>query len=74
MIFSFASLISAVIVAPSFLAFAAPALPAVDAELENRANWNYRIIHNVTVGRNRELRFSPQYVHARVGDIVQFVL
>ncbi|KAG9122205.1 hypothetical protein FRC07_001519 [Ceratobasidium sp. 392] len=49
-------------------ALAVPAAPTF--ELESRAN----ATHNVTVGGNHgELRFSPQYVHAKFGDIVRFV-
>ncbi|KAG9121707.1 hypothetical protein FRC07_002240 [Ceratobasidium sp. 392] len=72
MIFSLMSLISFIVFFLPLTALAAPAAPTF--ELESRAN----VTHNVTVGgyyhgnHDLKLRYSPQYVHAKPGDIVRF--
>ncbi|KAF8600221.1 hypothetical protein BDV93DRAFT_525509, partial [Ceratobasidium sp. AG-I] len=72
MMFNFASLFSAVVLALPLVALAAPAVPAADAELEGRSNWHYPKTYKVTVGKNNKLRYDPEYVHAKVGDYVKF--
>ncbi|KAG8718304.1 hypothetical protein FRC09_012862 [Ceratobasidium sp. 395] len=67
MIFSLVSLISFIVFFLPFTALAAPAAP-VDGELEARGYKKWK----VTVGDNMKLRYNPQYVHAKVGDYIEF--
>ncbi|KAG8728602.1 hypothetical protein FRC10_004777, partial [Ceratobasidium sp. 414] len=66
MYFNIASLVSAVVLALPLAALAAPAAPV--SEFEERSGKT----HKVTVGANGQLRYDPQYVHAKVGDYVKF--
>jgi plastocyanin len=74
MMLSFASLFSAVVLALPLTAFAAPAVPASDSEIEERSSWHYPKTHKVTVGAWGKFRYNPEYVDAKVGDYIKFEL
>lgn len=74
MMFNLAPIFSAVVLALPLTALAAPAGAATEGELEGRSKWHYPKTHKVTVGAWGKLRYDPEYVHARVGDYVQFEL
>lgn len=74
MMFNFASVFSVVMFALPLSALAAPAVPAVEAELEGRSNWHYPKTYRVTVGAHAKLLYDPEYVHAKVGDYIKFEL
>jgi plastocyanin len=73
MMFSFASIFSAIVLALPLVVLAAPAVPAAGAGLEDRSNY-YPKTYKVTVGAGGKLRYDPQYVNAEVGDYVKFEL
>jgi plastocyanin len=73
MYFSIHSIFSAVILALPLSAIAAPVLDT-DSSLELRSNWHHSKSHKVTVGAGGKFRYDPQYVHAKVGDYVEFEL
>ncbi|CAE6348646.1 unnamed protein product [Rhizoctonia solani] len=73
MLFSFASMTSAIVLALPLTGVAAnPIRSAGHLNLEARTEWNSPTTHKVTVGAWGKLRYDPEYVHAKVGDYVQF--
>ena len=73
MYFSITSVLSAAVLALPLSTLAAPAVDS-ESDLELRSNWHYSKTHKVSVGAWGKLRYDPQYVHAKVGDYVEFEL
>jgi plastocyanin len=73
MYFSITSVLSAAVLALPLSVLAAPVADS-DPSLELRSNWHHSSTHKVTVGAYGKLRYDPQYVHAKVGDYVEFEL
>ncbi|KAF8598114.1 hypothetical protein BDV93DRAFT_524185 [Ceratobasidium sp. AG-I] len=71
MYFSITSILSAAVLALPLSTLAAPVVDS-DSDLELRSNWHHSKTHKVTVGAWGKLRYDPQYVHAKVGDYVEF--
>ncbi|CAE6525562.1 unnamed protein product [Rhizoctonia solani] len=67
MIFSLASIVSALVFALPILANPVPV-----SGLAARDDWHEPKSHMVTVGAWGELRYDPEYVHAEVGDYIEF--
>ena len=75
MMFSFASIFSAVVLALPLVTaspFPAPAILEEGGELGPRGNWHYPKTHRVTVGAWGNLAYDPEYVNANVGDYIKF--
>ncbi|QRV77473.1 hypothetical protein RhiJN_05488 [Ceratobasidium sp. AG-Ba] len=51
---------------------AAPAVPVHNSGIEGRSNWHHSKTHKVTVGAWSTKRYHPEYVHAKVGDYIEF--
>jgi plastocyanin len=72
MYFSIPSILSVVILA---LPLSGIAAPVTDSDyLELRSNWHHSKSHKVTVGAGGKFLYDPQYVHAKVGDYIEFEL
>ncbi|KAG8700271.1 hypothetical protein FRC11_013072 [Ceratobasidium sp. 423] len=67
MIFNFASIASALLLALPILANPVPV-----SNLNARTEWPEPKTHKVTVGAWGQLRYDPEYVHAEVGDCIEF--
>ncbi|QRV76188.1 plastocyanin-like domain protein [Ceratobasidium sp. AG-Ba] len=72
MYLSISSVFSAVVLAFAVSNVAATPLAENDSSLETRSNWHHNKNHRVTVGAYGKLRYDPQYVHAKVGDFIEF--
>ncbi|CAE7148865.1 unnamed protein product [Rhizoctonia solani] len=72
MMFNVASVISALAFVLPIVANPVPR-SGLDARAEgNGTGWDEPTTYKVTVGAEGKLRYDPEYVHAKVGDYIQF--
>ncbi|KAF8693200.1 hypothetical protein RHS03_08391, partial [Rhizoctonia solani] len=67
MFFNFASIASAAVLALPLVGVAANPVPH-----NARTEWESPKTHKVTVGAWGQLRYNPEFVHAKVGDYIKF--
>ncbi|CAE7206765.1 unnamed protein product [Rhizoctonia solani] len=73
MFFSLASIASAIVLALPLIGVAANPIPSADhSNLDTRTEWESHDTHKVTVGAWGKLQYDPEYVHAKIGDYIEF--